>query len=243
MERLQLLVLSQDLSLVGLVRAALLDLSVAGCSFATDSTQALEVLRSRHFDGIILDCNDLGYAQEILTRIRRGPSNRQTPVLAIINGATDMRAIQDSGATFNVCRPVSPATMKAHLNKAFEVMQREHRRYFRYAVSQPLFVGTEKEGFKSARLINVSAEGLAVLLGRPAKPGGVVGLRFDLPSIDPYRVDAEGEIAWADAEGRTGIRLSHMPEEARQKYTEWLDVLHSQHEFRRLTEEAAQCKP
>ena len=35
-----------------------------------------------------------------------------------------------------------------------------------------------------------------------------------------------------------GIKLSHMPVEAWGKYAEWLDVLHGQHEFRRLTEEA-----
>ena len=109
MERLQLLIFSQDSSLLGLVRPALQDLGVAGSYFDTDSTRRLEVLRSRHFDGIILDCTDLARAQEILTGIRRGPSNRQTPVIAIVNDATDMRAIQSSGANFNVCKPVSPA--------------------------------------------------------------------------------------------------------------------------------------
>ena len=219
------------------------DLGVAGCYFDTDSTRALEVLRSRHFDGIILDCNDLTCAQEILARIRRGPSNRQTPVIAIVNDAKDMRAIQDSGANFAICKPVSPATIKAHLNKAFDAMQKEHRRYFRYAVSEPMFVGTEKEGLTSARLINVSAEGLAVLLRKSAKPEGAVDLRFDLPSIQPYRIEAEGEVVWSDAEGRIGIKLSFMSQEARRRYTEWLDVLHSQHEFRRLTEEARQGNP
>ena len=243
MKRLQLLILSRDPSLVGLVRPALQDLSVVGCYVSTDSTRALEVLGSRHFDGIILDCNDLACAQGILTRIRRGPSNRQTPVIAIVNGATDTRAILDSGANFNVCRPVTPETIKAQLNKAFDAMQREHRRYFRYAVSLPLFVGTKNEGLASGRLMNVSAEGLSVWLSRSAKPEGVVSLRFDLPSIEPYRIQAIGEVAWSDAEDRIGIKLSHMPEEARRKYAEWLDVLYAQLQFRRLTEGASQSNP
>jgi CheY-like chemotaxis protein len=243
MERLQLLISSQDSGLVGLVRAALQDLGVAGSYFDTDSARALEVLRSRHFDGIVLDCNDLACAQQILATIRRGPSNRQTPVIAIVNHVTDMRAIQSAGANFNLCKPVSPGTLKAQLSKAFDAIQKEHRRYFRYTVSLPLFVGTGKESFTSARLINVSAEGLAVLFRRSENLEGVVKFRFDLPSIDPYRIDAEGEIAWTDAEGRMGIKLSHMPTEARRKYAEWLDVLHSQHEFLRLTEEANQRKP
>jgi len=58
-----------------------------------------------------------------------------------------------------------------------------------------------------------------------------------LPSIEPYSIEAKGEVVWTDAEGRMGIKLSHIPVEARRKYTEWLDVLHAQHEFRRLSEE------
>jgi CheY-like chemotaxis protein len=237
MERLQLLIFSQHSGLVGLVRAALQDLGVAGSYFDTDTARAFEVLRSRHFDGIVLDCSDLACAQQILTRIRRGSSNRQTPVIAIVNDATDMGAIQSAGANFNLCKPVSPATLKAHLSKAFDAIQKEHRRYFRYTVSLELFVGTEKAGFTSARLINLSAEGLAVRFSRSVKLEGAVNLRFDLPSIEPYHINAEGEIAWTDAEGRVGIKLSHMPAEARRKYAEWLEVLYSQLEFRRRTED------
>jgi len=119
-----------------------------------------------------------------------------------------------------------------------EAIEKEHRRYFRYTVDLPLFVGTEKDSRTAAKLINISAEGLAVRLSRSVKLEGKVNLSFDLPSIEPYRIEARGEVVWADAEGRTGIKLSHMPEEARRRYTEWLDVLHAQHEFRRLTEEA-----
>ena len=77
MDRLQLLILSQDSRLVALVREVLQDLSVAGSYFGT-ATRALEVIGTRHFDGIILDCDDLASAQEILRRIRRGPSNPHT---------------------------------------------------------------------------------------------------------------------------------------------------------------------
>ena len=94
------------------------------------------------------------------------------------------------------------------------------------------------EGLTSARLINVSSEGLAVWLSGSRKPEGAISLRFDLPSIEPFRIDAKGEVAWVDAEGRIGIKLLHMPAEARRRYAEWLDVLHAQLEFRRLTEEA-----
>jgi len=237
-DRLQVLILGRDPDQFRIVRAALEDLGVAGCPSRTDSAQAIEALDHQHFDGIILDCDDLPCAQKILSKIRKGPSNRQSPVIAILNGPADLRAIRNCGANFSVFKPVSPDTIKAQLNKAFDALQKEHRRYFRYTVSLSIFVGTEKEGFTPARLINVSAEGMAVLERRTAKLEGAVSLTFDLPSINPYRIAAEGEIAWTDAEGRTGIKLSHMPAEARRKYSEWLEVLHSQHEFRKPTENA-----
>ena len=237
MDRLQVLIFGQDPNLVRLVRSALQDLGIAACHCCTNSAQAIEVMARQHFDGIIVDCDDLACAQGVLSKIRTGPSNRQSPVIALLNGPTDLRAIQNYGANFNVFKPVSSATIKEQLKKALDAMQKEHRRYFRYTVDLPLFVGAENDSLMAARLMNVSAEGLAVRSSRSVKLEGKVNLRFDLPSIEPYRIEAKGEVVWADAEGRMGIKLSHMPTEPRRKYTEWLDVLHAQHEFRRLTEE------
>jgi len=220
LDRLQILILSQDSNLVQAVRAALQDLGIVGYHFRSDSVRALELLERRHFDGIILDCDDLACAQEVLTKIRTGPSNRLSPVIAILNGMTELRAIQNCGANSNVCKPVSSGTIKAQLNQALDAMQRDHRRYLRYTVSLPLFVGAEKDDLTAARLINVSAEGLAVRLSRSLKLEGTASLRFDLPSIEPYRMEAKGEVAWADAEGHIGIKLSHMSEEARRRYGE-----------------------
>jgi CheY-like chemotaxis protein len=238
MDRLEVLMFGQDPSLFRIVRSALEDLGIVGCHSCTDSAQAIEVLARRHFDGIILDCDDLAQAQAVLTKIRNGPSNRQSPVIAILNGATDLPAIQNSRPNFNVIRPVSAGTIKEQLKKALDAMQTEHRRYFRYPVALPLFVGTGEDRLTAATLMNVSSEGVAVRLNRSVKPQGRVNLSFKLPSIEPYRIQAKGEVIWTDSEGRMGIKLSYMTGEARRKYMEWLDVLHAQDEFRRLTEEA-----
>jgi CheY-like chemotaxis protein len=237
MERIQLLILSQDSELLALLRAILQDVAAESCHLPVDPARAFESLASRHFDGIILDCDDVASAKQILARIREGPSNRQSPVVAVLSGTAEMRAFRKGGANFCICRPISLENIRTQLNKAFDVIQREHRRYFRYPVSQPLFLGAEKDAVTSARLINVSAEGMAVSVLRPIKLQGTVRSRFDLPSIEPYQVEATADVIWADAEGRVGIKLLNMPSEARRKYSEWLDVLHAQLEFRRFAEE------
>ncbi len=237
MDRLEVLIFGPDPNLFRIVRAAVEDPGIAACHFSTDPDQAIEVLARRHFDGIILDCEVLASAQQVLSRIRKGPSNRQSPVIAILNGPAALPAIQNYAAVFAVFKPVSAATIKKQLNKALEAMQEEYRRYFRYPVTLELLIGTG-ENARTAELMNVSAEGIAVRLSRSFRPEGMLNLRFDLPSIDPYRIEAVGEVIWTDAQGRMGIKLSHMPLEAKQRYTAWLDVLYSQHELRRLREEA-----
>lgn len=237
MDRLEVLIFGPDPNLFRIVRAALEDPGLAACHFSTDPGHAIEVLARRHFDGIILDCEVLACAEKVLSKIRKGPSNRQSPVVAILNGRADLPAIQNYAAVFAVFKPVSAARIMTQLNKALETMQEEYRRYFRFTVTLPLLLGTGVNTV-TAELINVSAEGIAVRLSRSLRPQGMLNLTFDLPSIQPYRIEAAGEVVWTDAQGRMGIKLSHMPLEARQRYTAWLDVLYSQHELRRLNEEA-----
>jgi CheY-like chemotaxis protein len=236
MDRLEVLIFGPDPNLFRIVRAALEDPGIAGCHFRTDSAQAIDVLARQHFDGIVLDCDVLANAQEVMSKIRKGPSNRQSPVVAILNDRTALPAIQNYPANFTVFKPVSAGTIKAQLNNALDAMQEEYRRYFRYAVTLPLLVAIGEN--ITAELMNVSAQGIAVRLSRSVTLEGIINLRFDLPSIDPYPIEAKGEVIWTDAQGRMGIKLTHMPDNARQRYTEWVGVLHAQHELRRLTEEA-----
>ena len=242
-ERLQVLILGQDPEIGALVRATLEDLGITGSCSSPDSTAASEILANHHFDGIILDCADPEWSREMLKKLRTGQSNCQSPVIAIVNSVTDVRAVQKSGVDLTICKPISRDTITSQLRRAFDAMQSEHLRYFRYPVSQPVWVGTKTDDLASARLLNVSQDGLALWLKTSRRLEGAVILTFDLPSIEPYRIEARGEIAWCDADGRIGIKIVHMPEEARRRYGEWLDVLHSQLEFRKLIQEVSQSKP
>lgn len=234
MDRLQVLILGQDRNLLSGMRAALQSPGVVGSHFRSDSVHALEALARRHFDGVIIECDDLARAQELVSKIRVGPSNRKCPVLAVLKNMTDQRTIPNSEANFTVCKP---AQIKAQLSQALDSMRCEHRRYFRYPADLPLLVGSEQGSFTTARLLNVSEEGMAFWVGRGVTLEGTIRLRFELPSIEPYRIEAKGEVAWRDAEGRTGIKLVYLAGDARRRYMEWLNVLRAQLDFRRLTEE------
>src|SRR5580704_11130606 len=123
MDRLEVLIFGPDPNLFRIVRTALEDPGIAACHFASDPAQAIEVLARRHFDGIILDCEVTACAEQVLSKIRKGPSNRQSPVVAILNGPADLPAMRHYATVFTVCKPVSAATIRKQLNKALDAMQ------------------------------------------------------------------------------------------------------------------------
>jgi len=63
MDRLKVMIFGQDPNLVRIVRAALEDLGIDGFHSCNDSAQAIEVLARQHFDGIVVDCDDLALRQ------------------------------------------------------------------------------------------------------------------------------------------------------------------------------------
>jgi CheY-like chemotaxis protein len=233
-ERLQVLVLTTEPGLLDLIRTALREFGATHYCAGVDPARVSEILGRNHFDGIILDCDDIANAEKIIMRVRKGPSNRQSPVIAIANDLAALQATKNWGASLSIPKPVPGAGVWLELNSAFEAFQKEYRRYTRYSVRLPLLIGTEKDGYVAASVLNVSSEGMAVLVRTPPKKESVT-LKFELPSIEPYPVEANGQIIWIDPKGCVGIKLVRMSLEAHRRYQEWLSVLHGQFEFRRFS--------
>jgi hypothetical protein len=57
-------------------------------------------------------------------------------------------------------------------------------------------------------------------------------LQFDLPSLEPFTVQAKGEVVWADTGGLLGVRFLYMGEDSGQRLQEWLGQLYAQMELR-----------
>ena len=94
---------------------------------------------------------------------------------------------------------------------------------------------TQAEVRISGEVAGAIGRGVLALIGVRRADTDAAAQRL-LERVLSYRI-------FPDAEGRMGIKLAHMPAEARRKYAEWLDVLHAQHEFRRLPEDASQGNP
>ncbi|HXE92050.1 MAG TPA: hypothetical protein VNK82_13920 [Terriglobales bacterium] len=68
---------------------------------------AQDLLASRKFHAILLDCDDLHAAEEFLKRLRQHPVNGRAIVFAILSGSAKGGAAFRMGAHFVLDKPIS----------------------------------------------------------------------------------------------------------------------------------------
>jgi len=198
-----------------------------------DVASALEIANRRHFDGFVIDCDGVPGGLDVLTAIRHTSANRkQSVILAIVNGATGISTAFDSGAQFVLGKPLDKARLRPFLENAIPQMEREHRRYFRYPVHAVVQLQTTRDEAISTAMVNVSEGGLAVSSGGVLKTDEIVGVTFDIPSIEPHPFNAKAQVAWS-SDVRTGIRFLFIDRESRGVFTAWLEMLAGQEQARK----------
>jgi CheY-like chemotaxis protein len=221
MNQLSCLLVTGDLQLESAVRTALERSNVAVRS-STTADRALQVMRTQHFDGLIVDCE--GYTGlGLIKAIRNGRSNSQSAILAVVDERADTSPALASGANFALKKPVSGPRLDAYLNVGLVFLNREFRRYYRHKVDLPLTVVCQ--GVESnATIANVSQGGLGIRTAGLVKLEGAVEVRFTPPEIGSEIV-AKGEVAWASQRGQAGIRLLSMSAPSAEAFDNWLLLL------------------
>ena len=233
MDRLEVLTLSRNQQTLNLVLGSFQELNISGSYCHPDSGEAFAIITKKHFDGILVDCDDLAQTTAMVEKIREGPSNRECPLIALVDKTVHMHALRERGVKLTIYKPSSSDQLKVYLSNVIPLVQQEHDRYARYETNLRAEIIGRGSIPRPARLVNVSAEGVALSTMDSSRPAGTIRLRFELPSIDPFPMDVEGDVAWADALGRAGVKFRYLSAEPRRKYSEWLAVLRGQQEFRR----------
>ena len=199
-----------------------------------DVPSALEIANRRHFDGFVIDCDGVSGGLEVLTAIRHTSANRkQSVILAIVNGTTGISTAFDSGAQFVLGKPLDKSRLRPFLENAIPQMEREHRRYFRYPVHAVVQLQTTGDEAISTAMVNVSEGGLAVGSGGVLKTDEIVGVSFDIPSIEPHPFTAKAQVAWS-SDVRTGMRFLFIDQGCRSAFADWLEMLACQEQARKF---------
>jgi c-di-GMP-binding flagellar brake protein YcgR len=184
-------------------------------------SRALQQLDEQRFDAIILDYRPDPSSQEFLTRWRHSTKNRDTMLIAIVNGEFNARPAFGMGANFVLYRPLSAERTRVSLRAARGLMRRERRRAPRTPVQSSASVAYPGAPELSATLDDLSDGGTSLTTTDPLPPACKVYFEFALPG-QPQLVRLSGEVAWQDSTGRTGIRFLDVPQASRRLMQSWL---------------------
>src|SRR5581483_9777 len=182
---------------------------------------AKDQLQKNKFDSVILDCDDIAMADEVLCSLQTASSNRRAIALALVNGITSMREAFAMGAHFVLEKPLTFERANRATRAAVGLMISEQRRYFRYPLQIKVWVTRPGNPPMVCTSTNLSEGGMALTLPQSIPTTDPVDMKFTLPDMaEP--IQAKGEIAWSNGSGTLGLRFIHLPPECRRTLTKWL---------------------
>ena len=227
---LDCLVVTCDSTLLGQIKAHL-GARGASLNLRQDATSAIELTSRRHWDGLIIDCDDVAGGSQAIADMRNSRSNQRTLIIAVLNGSTSAEKALELGANVVLSKPIGASRLCGVMDIAVPKMEREHRRYFRYDIDLPVWFQNHLGQSFNARMKNVSEGGMAIRLVYPVHLKGVVPVDFDIPSIEPRPFHAKADIVWGDAFAM-GLRFLHIEKGCELALQSWLSALESQSQFR-----------
>jgi CheY-like chemotaxis protein len=234
---LRTLLLSRDPDVLRVFRRALDDLAVE-VEVCPRAEMAKGQLQQHKFDSVILDCDDIAMADEVLCSLQTASSNRRAIALALVNGITSMREAFAMGAHFVLEKPLTFERANRATRAAVGLMLSEQRRYFRCPVQ--IKVALTRAGFPPLSCVssNLSEGGMALTAPENIPSIDPLDVRFTLPDMaEP--IAAKGEIAWSDGKGNLGLRFIHLTQEGRRTLTKWLGARTAETEAAQLAAKRA----
>lgn len=218
--QLESLLLSRDVEVIRVLQPALEKLSIA-VEVCRGVSSGQEILRTEKFDAVLVDCDDLKGALDVLESLRKSASNKNTVTFAILNGGTTTKQAFQMGANFVLQKPISALNAKRCLGAAINFMVREQRRYFRHPVEIPVVIAFGEGQKLKATITNISEGGMAIFFRGQLPKGPISTANFKLPGI-ATPLEPKLQIAWMDESGHAGLRFSEMPKEALEQLNQWL---------------------
>lgn len=183
--------------------------------------EAVERLQQQKFDALIVDFEDPEFAAELLEEARRLNSGNPPVTVALVAEPSRVRDILNSGAHFVLYKPLSDDSATAGLRAAAAMLNRERRRAYRVPVQAPVELALPDTCKLEGILLDLSETGMDVLTAEPQVQGALLNFRFQLPD-GSLEVHAQGEVAWASANGQTGVRFLDLDPTIKAQLQVWL---------------------
>jgi CheY-like chemotaxis protein len=218
---LEALVLSRDPEVIKTLGRVLddanIDLQV--CATADD---ALIILGRHKYDTLVVDCDDVPGAPDVLQQLRKGKSNKSCIAFALVNGRTSVRQAFEMGANFALDKPVSQERATRSVRAAQGLIMRERRRYHRHLVTASGNIIVDGLTELPISVVTISEGGVSIECARQLDEGGAARMKVVLPG-SKTPLEFKGEVIWSDKEGRAGIRFQVLPLETKKELELWLE--------------------
>jgi len=170
-------------------------------------------------DALIVD-SDLEGAGGLLRELQKQSIKNSVP-LVIMSSSTDRSAADHKIASFRFEKPISVEQAVHVLSSARNEILDGRLRYHRQALEAPVLLMVGRHHIE-AKILNLSQGGIGIYGELPKGLSGPVRLKFALPR-KRHALEIEGEVAWANQQGRAGIRFVKAPESTHRELQIWLE--------------------
>jgi len=176
----------------------------------TELDTALDALRHRRLDAVIVDWNDAYDSILVLRTTRTSAPNSRSTIVAIVDGGSEMQAALQGGANFLIHKPSNLDHVIRCLRAAYGTILQERRRAARCPVDIPVLAKVAEVGQVVAKISDLSIGGLALQCKKPLDIDRMVSLGFLLPATDQL-IHVTGKVVNTDGKSRAGIWFSPLP--------------------------------
>jgi len=184
-------------------------------------SRGMELFDSQLFDAIVLDYRADESSEQFVAHLRHSARNRNSLLIAVVDGEYNARLVFVLGASFVLYRPLSSERTRVSLRAARGLIRRERRRAPRRAVGSTVNVACPGAPETNAVLSDLSEGGTLIQTASRLPADHKIYFEFALPG-QPQPVRVSGEVAWQDSSGRTGVRFLDVPQASRRIMQTWL---------------------
>jgi len=217
---LQALLVSTDDSAADVLGRVLPELGIA-LDRSSNSETALARIEEQKFDALVVDFDDPDTADSVCQHARRLGSGHLPLTVALVGDSARVRDILTGGAHFVLRKPLSEKAARAGLRAVAALLTRERRRAFRVPVQLPVELRLPDSRKVEGILLDLSETGMEVLTAEPQSRADLLGFRFEL-SQGAGQIEAQGQVAWANKNGQTGVHFVNLPDDAAAALKNWV---------------------
>jgi CheY-like chemotaxis protein len=214
------LLVCPDTQAVQVLSRILHDMGIA-VEVCSDLRMAEARIADRHFDALLVDCQNEPAAVELIAHARSSATKKIGVAIALVSGRNEVREIFAKGASFILYKPISRERAAHSMRAARSLMQSERRVRPRIPVQANTSIAYAGKEDVPAALVDLSEEGIALRPDSKLPPYCKVYFQFALPG-NASLIRLSGDVMWQDSSGRVGIRFAHVPQTSRRVLNDWV---------------------